>query len=108
MYSIQLNEKGTRHLEISDENLLTIQKYALFRDLVGSTGYVDESILNKLKLTIRSLIAHQGNDTKELLDLCIDVIYHDQMKAFGLRSLIALYSEWAASHPEAEEKTPEA
>lgn len=94
MYTIQLNEKGTRHLDITEENLRTIQKYSLFRDLVDSHGYVTESVLDKLKLTVRSLIAHQSEDTKDLLDLCIDVIYHDSMKAFGLHNLITLYAEW--------------
>lgn len=94
MYTIQLNEKGSRHLDITEENLKTIQKYSLFRDLVDSHGYVDEAVLDKLKLTIRSLIAHQTDDTKDLLDLCIDVIYNDSMKAFGLHNLITLYVDW--------------
>mgnify|MGYP006986503713 CR=1 FL=1 len=34
------------------------------------------------------------------LNLCIDVIYHDKMKAYGLRNLVNLYGEWAANHPE--------
>lgn len=108
MYSIQLNEKGSHHLEISDENLQTIRKYALFRDLVDSTGYVDETVLNKLKLTIRSLIAHQSQDAKDLLDLCLDVVYHDKMKAYGLRNLIALYADWNARNPETEADAAEA
>lgn len=103
MYTIQLNEKGTRHLDITEENLRTIQKYSLFRDLVDSHGYVTESVLDKLKLTIRSLIAHQTEDTKDLLDLCIDVIYNDSMKAFGLHNLIMLYAEWNEQHSAATE-----
>ena len=31
MYDIQLNESGTRHLDITDENLQTIRKYNLFQ-----------------------------------------------------------------------------
>ena len=35
---------------------------------------------------------HLFKDTsKELLDLCLDVIYHKYMKAFGLHQLILLY-----------------
>lgn len=94
MYTIQLNEKGTRTIEISEENLQTIEKYLLFRDLVDSTGYVTEAVLDKLRLNIRSLIAHQTENSKDLLDLCIDVIYHDSMKAFGLKNLILLYLDW--------------
>ncbi len=100
MYDIQLNESGTRHLDITDENLQTIRKYALFDGLVDSTGYVNEAVLDKLRLNIRSLIAHSSADTKDLLDLCIDVIYHEKMKAYGLRNLIHLYGQWNEEHPE--------
>jgi len=94
MYDIQLNATGTRHLEISEENLQTIRKYNLFHGLVDSTGYVTEAVLEKLRLNVRSLIAHSAEDTKDLLDLCIDVIYHDKMKAYGLRNLIDTYHTW--------------
>ena len=93
MFDIQLNESGTRHLQITAENLSTIKKYSLFDGLVGSTGIVDETVLDKLKMPIRALIAHSSEDSKDLLDLCIDVIYHDKMKAYGLRNLIALYNK---------------
>ena len=91
MHDIQLNDSGTRHPEVSDENLRTVRKYDLFSGLVDSTGYVTEEVLEKLKLNVRSLIAHSTEDTKDLLDLCIDVIYHDKMKAYGLKNLIDLY-----------------
>lgn len=94
MHSIQANASGTRSLEISAENLATIEKYGLFRHLIDSNGIVDESVLEKLKLNVRSLIAAQEEDSKDLLDLCIDVIYHNNMKAFGLQQLIKLYLEW--------------
>lgn len=100
MYDIQLNESGTRHLEITDENLQTIRKYALLNGLIDSTGYINEAVLDKLRLNIRSLIAHSSENTKDLLDLCIDVIYHDKMKAYGLRNLVQLYEQWVAAHPE--------
>ena len=94
MYDIQLNESGTRHMNITDKNLETIRKYNLFNGLVNSTGYVTEDELDKLKLNIRSLIASSTENTKDLLDLCIDVIYHDKMKAFGLKNLIDIYQTW--------------
>ena len=94
MYTIQANQSGTRTLEISEENLKTIEKYSLFQHLIDSNGIVDESVLDKLKLNIRSLIASSENDCKDLLDLCIDVIYHNNMKAFGLFQLIQLYIKW--------------
>lgn len=94
MYDIQLNESGTRHMEVTEANLQTIRKHGLFNGLVGSTGYVTEEVLDKLKLSIRALIASSTEDTKELLDLCIDVVYHDKMKAYGLKNLLEAYKEW--------------
>ena len=98
MYTIQTNASGTRSMEISEENLQTIEKYALFQHLIDSNGIVDESVLEKLKLNIRSLI------TSELLDLCIDVIYHNNMKAFGLHQLILLYIQWEKEKNKDEEE----
>ena len=103
MYTIQANPSGTRSMEISEENLVTIEKYSLFQHLIDSNGIVDEAVLEKLKLNIRSLIASQEEDSKDLLDLCIDVIYHNNMKAFGLQQLIKLYLTWL-SKQEAEEE----
>ena len=103
MYTIQANPSGTRSMEISEENLVTIEKYSLFQHLIDSNGIVDEAVLEKLKLNIRSLIASQEEDSKDLLNLCIDVIYHNNMKAFGLQQLIKLYLTWL-SKQEAEEE----
>lgn len=94
MFDIALNEKGSRFMHITEENLQTIKKYELFNGLINSTGYVTENDLDKLKLNIRSLIASSSENTKDLLDLCIDVIYHDKMKAFGLKNLIGVYNKW--------------
>ncbi len=93
-YTIQANPKGTRTIDVSEENLETIEKYSLFQHLIDSNGIVDESVLDKLKLNVRSLIAAQEDDCKDLLDLCIDVIYHSNMKAFGLQQLVLLYLKW--------------
>ena len=38
MYTIQANPSGTRSLEISEENLATIEKYGLFRHLIDCHG----------------------------------------------------------------------
>ena len=104
MYTIQANPSGTRNLEISEENLVTIEKYGLFRHLIDSNGIVDETVLDKLKLNIRSLIASHQEDSKDLLDLCIDVIYHNNMKAFGLQQLIKLYLQWLPQQETVEEE----
>ena len=94
MYKIQTNSSGTRSIEISEEHLQTIEKYQLFRDLIDSSGYVDEEVLNKLKLNIRSLLESEAGIDKQLLDLCLDVIYHSNMKAFGLQQLVVLFINW--------------
>lgn len=101
-YDIQLNESGTRHLNVSDAYLTTIQKYNLFHGLLNSTGYVTEDDLEKLRLNLTALIAAQGTNAGELLDFCSHVIFHNKMKAYGLKKLISLYEEWSASHPEQE------
>ena len=94
MYKIQTNQSGTRSIEISDEHLQTIDDYHFFLDLIDSNGYVDEQVLDKLKLNIRSLLESESGKDKRLLDLCLDVIYHSNMKALGLSKLIKLYNEW--------------
>ena len=91
---IQTNPSGTRSIEIEETHLQTIEKYQLLRDLIDSNGYVDEQVLDKLKLNIRSLLESQAGVDKELLDLCLDVIYHPNMKAFGLQQLVLLYINW--------------
>ena len=52
---IQSNSSGTRSIEIQETHLQTIEKYQLLRDLIDSTGYVDEQVLDKLKLNVRAL-----------------------------------------------------
>ena len=91
---IQSNSSGTRSIEVTDEHLQTIEKYQLFRDLIDSNGYVDEQVLDKLKLNIRALLEGDAGKDKSLLDLCLDVIYHTNMKAFGLQQLVLLYINW--------------
>ena len=91
---IQTNSSGTRSIEVSDDHLLTIEKYQLFRDLIDSNGYVDEQVLDKLKLNIRGLLEGDAGKDKSLLDLCLDVIYHPNMKAYGLQQLVLLYINW--------------
>ena len=105
MYTIQTNPSGTRNIEVTDDHLRTIRKYSLFSQLVDSIGKVDEDTLEKLKMNIRSLIASEEDvESKELLNLCIDVIYHDNMKALGLQNLVKLYEEWTVKNPEEEKQ----
>lgn len=94
MYRIQANKSGTRYIDISDTHLDTIREYSLFQGLADSHGIIDEPVLDKLKLNVRSLLVSEDTNSKNLLDLCIDVIYHKNMKAFGLKQLLDLYKEW--------------
>jgi hypothetical protein len=87
-------------MEISDAHLQTIEKYSLFQHLIDSNGIIDESVLDKLKLNVRSLLSSLEGDTKDLLDLCLDVIYHNNMKAFGLHQLVLLYIDWEKNRQE--------
>ncbi len=98
MYKIQSNQSGTRSIEVGDQHLQTIKDYRLFRNLVDSNGYIDEAVLEKLKLNIRSLLESEAGRDKALLDLCLDVIYHPNMKAFGLQQLVLLFINWENSN----------
>ncbi len=93
-YKIQANLSGTRSIEVSDEHLQTIRKYSLLKNLVDSTGIIDETVLDKLKFTVRALLETEDGNDKALLDLCLDVIYHNNMKAYGLHQLTLLYIDW--------------
>lgn len=94
MYKIQTNVSGTRSMDINEDHLATIDNYQLFRDLIDSNGFIDEQVLEKLKFNVRSLLESQELNDKGLLNLCFDVIYHPNMKAFGLQQLILLYINW--------------
>lgn len=100
MYNIQANRSGTRSISVSDENLQTIREYSLFQLLIDSNGIINELVLDKLRLNIRSLLTTENCSSKSLLDLCIDVIYHNDMKAFGLKNLLSLYEKWNSENPE--------
>lgn len=102
MYRITANESGTRSIAISEENLDTIRKYELFQLLFDSNGIVTEAVLDKLRLNLRSMLI--GGADKDLVDLCMDVIFHSDMKALGLSNLLALFREWSAANPETAEE----
>lgn len=88
---IQLNEKGSHFLEISEQHFQTLKDYALLKDLLDSTGYVTEDILLRLKLHTRSLLLSASPVPQDLLDLYAEVICHDKMKAYGLKQLLEAY-----------------
>lgn len=91
---IQANHSGTRSIEVSECHLQTIDRYSLLRNLIDSNGIIDETVLDKLKFNIRALLESEGGNDKELLDLCLDIIYNSNMKAFGLHQLVLLYIQW--------------
>jgi hypothetical protein len=94
MYKIQANASGTRSIDISDSHLETIERYQLLKNLIDSNGIIDESVLDKLKFNVRSILETESGNDKELLDLCLDVIYNNNMKALGLHNLVLLYIDW--------------
>ena len=98
---INANASGTRTIEVTEAQLQIIRKFSLLDRLADSLGIISEDSLNKLRLTVRSLIASQVMDSKELLELCL-VLYHEDMKALGLNNLINCYNEWLASQLVAE------
>ena len=98
---INANASGTRTIEVAETQLQIIRKFSLLDRLADSMGIISEDSLNKLRLTVRSLIASQVMDSKELLELCL-VLYHEDMKALGLNNLINCYNEWLASQLVAE------
>ena len=94
MAKIQTNLSGTRTIEVTEQHMETLEKYKLLRDLVDSNGYVDEQVLEKLRLNIRALLESEAGRDKQLLDLCLDVVYHPNMKALGLQNLYIYYIDW--------------
>lgn len=104
---IQANHSGTRSIEVSEAHLQTIDKYSLLRNLIDSNGIIDEDVLDKLKLNVRSMLGSEAGKDKQLLDLCLDVIYNNNMKAFGLHQLILLYIDWKRNQETDEEADPQ-
>lgn len=86
---------------------MTIDRYALLRNLVDSNGIVDEDVLDKLKFNVRSMLESETGTDKDLLDLCLDVIYNANMKAFGLHQLVLLYIDWKSKRPVVESEEDE-
>lgn len=96
MYKIQTNASGTRSIDITEQHLETINKYALFKGLVPSNGIVDETTLEQLRHNVKSFILN-NDECKDLTELAFNVIYHNNMKVFGLKELIMLYVGWKDS-----------
>ena len=92
---INANVSGTRTIEVNEVQLQIIRRYSLLDRIANSAGTVDEDSLDRLRLTVRSLIASQTMASNELLDLCV-VLYHEDMKALGLTNLVRCYNKWVA------------
>lgn len=93
-YKITTNASSTRSITINESHLQTIKKYSLLKNLIDSNGIIDEPVLDKLKLNIRSILESEQETNKDLLNLCLDVIYNNNMKAYGLYQLIMLFIKW--------------
>ena len=100
MYKIQANVSETRTNEASDKHLETIERYSLLKNLIDSNGIIDEQVLDKLKLNVRSMLESDARKDLDLLYLCVDCIYHPYRKAFGLHKLVLLYVQWAQEQGE--------
>lgn len=107
MYKIQANISGTRSINVSEQHLEVIERYSLLQGLVDSNGFIDEQVLDKLKLNVRSLLESDAGSDKQLLDLCLDVIYNNNMKAFGLTQLANLYAKWKEERKSAGKESEE-
>ena len=106
MFQIICNVKGSRVMMITESHLQTIARYSLLTDLLDSNGIVSEEVWEKLRLNIKSLLDSNHNDA-QLVDFCSNVIFHKNMKAFGLHQLILLYIDWEKLQHEAEEAKTE-
>ena len=104
---IQANHSGTRSIELSEKHFKTIEKYSLLDNLVDSNGIIDEPVLDKLKFNVRSMLESETMKDNNLLDLCLDVIYNNNMKAFGLQQLVEAYKQWKAAQPAADDNDPQ-
>lgn len=103
---IQANPSGTRSIEVTEKHLETIDKYALLRNLIDSNGIIDEAVLDKLRLNVRALLEGSEGSNRDLLDLCLDVLYNKNMKAFGLHELVLLYIKWKNESQAKESEEP--
>ncbi len=104
---IQANPSGTRSIEVTEKHLETIDKYALLRNLIDSNGIIDEAVLDKLRLNVRALLEGSEGSDRDVLDLCLDVLYNKNMKAFGLHELVLLYIKWKNESQAKESEEPE-
>ena len=93
-YKIQANTSGTRSIDVDDIHMQTLEKYGLLQNLTDSTGIIDEDVLEKLRLHCRSILESQAEVDRELMNLCLDVVYHPNMKALGLQNLQKAFDEW--------------
>ena len=100
MFTILCNMKGSRKLSVDESHLNTIDHYGLFSDLLDSNGIVEDSVLEKLRLNVRSLLS-TGKPDPQLLDFCERILFHNDMKAFGLHQLILLFIDWKKTKQEA-------
>ena len=98
---IQANPSGTRSIEVTEKHLETIDKYALLRNLIDSNGIIDE-----VRLNVRALLEGSEGSDRDLLDLCLDVLYNKNMKAFGLHELVLLYIKWKNESQAKESEEP--
>ena len=97
MVKIQLNPTGTHFMEVPTTHFEVIKKYALFQNLIDSTGYVTDEVLEKLKLNVRSLLTTSTPMPEDLYHFFTELLMHDKMKAYGLEQLMVAYHQWTVT-----------
>ena len=88
------NAKGSRTIEVTDQHMETLRQYALLKNLIDSNGIIDEGVVDKLKYNCRAILESQTEVDRQLMDLCLDVVYNSDMKAIGLHNLVTAFIEW--------------
>ncbi len=94
IYTLQANNSGTRYIEVTEDHLATLQRYQLLDRLADSNGIIDETAVDRLRLKARSLLEAGVCKDNSLLNLCLDVLYHANMKSVALQHLIEAYNQW--------------
>ena len=96
MIKIQANVSGSRSIDVNESHFATLRRYGLLEHLADSNGIIDESVLDKLRLHCRSILESHDEVDRDLMNLCLDVVYHPNMKALGFQNLVAAYKEWTS------------
>ncbi len=94
MYKIQANQSGTRSIEVSDQHLRDYRKVSVTSQPRRQQRHYRRGSARQTETQCAFTPRSSDIKDKELLDLCLDVIYNQNMKALGLHNLVLLYVDW--------------